>query len=50
MQNFKVAYLIDATSRTWKRELVVNTFSEEDAYRNLYIPLASITHDDLLVC
>lgn len=49
MHNCQVVDLIDANTRTWKRDLIVNTFLEVDADRILQIPLATTKLDDLLV-
>ncbi|KAK5844503.1 hypothetical protein PVK06_000643 [Gossypium arboreum] len=49
MTDFKVADLINNAERKWKRELIVNTFGEEDASRILRIPLARELHSDFMV-
>ncbi|KAG8474114.1 hypothetical protein CXB51_034154 [Gossypium anomalum] len=49
MRDFKVNELIDSNNKLWKRELINNTFIEEDAGRILRIPLARIPHDDFLI-
>lgn len=41
--------LINVDTRTWKKELVVNTFPEVDAARIFHIPLAMEVHDDPIV-
>lgn len=48
VQNLKVANLI-ADNRTWKKEVIDNTFSEADACNILRIPLADEGHADCLV-
>ncbi|KAA3483357.1 F-box protein interaction domain protein [Gossypium australe] len=49
MRDAKVSELIDDNARIWRRELINNTFSEDDAGKILWIPLARTPHDDLLV-
>lgn len=49
MWDAKVSELIDSNKRIWKRELINNTFSEEDVGKILRIPLARVPHDDFLV-
>lgn len=49
MLDSKVSELIDSNERLWKKELISNTFSEEDAGKILRIPLARTPHDDLIV-
>ncbi|KAH1030215.1 hypothetical protein J1N35_046134 [Gossypium stocksii] len=49
MRDFKVNELIDSNERTWKRELINNTFSEEDVGKIFRIPLARASHDDFFV-
>ncbi|KAK5811150.1 hypothetical protein PVK06_026472 [Gossypium arboreum] len=48
MRDVKVNELIDS-NRLWKRELIKNTFVEEDAERILRIPLVQTPHDDFLI-
>lgn len=49
LQDFKVSELIDANLRVWKRDVITETFSEEDARRILAILLAKCAHDDFLM-
>lgn len=49
MWDSKVVELIDSNERIWKWELIVNTFSEEDAENILRILLAKEPHDDCLL-
>ncbi|XP_016707787.1 uncharacterized mitochondrial protein AtMg00310-like [Gossypium hirsutum] len=49
MRNLKVNELIDCNTRLWKRELINNTFTEEDAARILKILLARTPHEDFLI-
>ncbi|KAG8479729.1 hypothetical protein CXB51_029529 [Gossypium anomalum] len=49
IQDSKVNELIDSNERIWKRELINNTFSKEDAGKILQIPLVRTPHDDLLI-
>lgn len=44
-----VSELIDANQRAWRRDVIHDTFSSRDANNILQIPLASETHDDLMV-
>ncbi|MBA0818637.1 hypothetical protein Gohar_025584, partial [Gossypium harknessii] len=46
--DFKVAELIDVNNRSWKREKIVNTFTNEVAEKILHIPLAKTPHGDFL--
>ncbi|KAA3454975.1 reverse transcriptase [Gossypium australe] len=48
MQDLNVNALID-TGRKWKKELIKNTFPEEDSARILRISLAENPHEDFLV-
>ncbi|KAA3479525.1 reverse transcriptase [Gossypium australe] len=41
-----VADLIDSNAKSWKTELIWNTFSEDDVQKILQIPLAHLPHDD----
>ncbi|MBA0875744.1 hypothetical protein Goshw_004076 [Gossypium schwendimanii] len=43
-----VEELIDSNNKSWKVELINNTFTEEDAARILRIPLAQTPHEDFL--
>ncbi|KAK5803400.1 hypothetical protein PVK06_031045 [Gossypium arboreum] len=49
MQDVKVDALINSNERIWKRDLINNIFSTDDARKILRIPLARTPHDDLLV-
>ncbi|MBA0845285.1 hypothetical protein Goarm_000072 [Gossypium armourianum] len=49
MRDAKVDELIDSHNRSWKKELITSTFSEDDAARILRIPLAQSPHEDFLV-
>ncbi|KAA3481069.1 reverse transcriptase [Gossypium australe] len=49
LRDFNVNEFIDGNERIWKRELINNTFSEEDSGKILRIPLTQATHDDFLV-
>ncbi|KAA3467613.1 Ribonuclease H-like superfamily protein [Gossypium australe] len=49
MRDSRVNELIDSNERIWKRELINNTFSEEDARKILRISLAQVPHNDFLV-
>ncbi|MBA0818638.1 hypothetical protein Gohar_025584, partial [Gossypium harknessii] len=42
------AELIDVNNRSWKREKIVNTFTNEVAEKILHIPLAKTPHGDFL--
>ncbi|MBA0570174.1 hypothetical protein Golob_003858, partial [Gossypium lobatum] len=46
---FKVAKLIDQSNRTWKKELIASTFSEDVAEKIICIPLAEEPHKDFWV-
>ncbi|KAH1047724.1 hypothetical protein J1N35_038508 [Gossypium stocksii] len=46
LSDFKVVELIDSSSRTWKKKLVVSTFLEEVAEKIICIPLAEEPYDD----
>lgn len=46
LNDFKVAELIDSSSKTWKNELIESTFPEEVAEKILRIPLAEEPHED----
>ncbi|KAA3485194.1 RNA-directed DNA polymerase [Gossypium australe] len=48
LSDFKVAELIDESSRNWKTELIGSTFSEDVAERILRIPLVIEPHNDIL--
>lgn len=41
--------LIDNKYRKWKKEVIVNTFSEAYATKILHIPLMNKRHEDMLV-
>ncbi|MBA0789290.1 hypothetical protein Gotri_000189 [Gossypium trilobum] len=45
----RVADLIDSATRSWRTELILNTFSEDDVQNILQIPLAHFPHDDFLM-
>ncbi|MBA0575932.1 hypothetical protein Golob_025251 [Gossypium lobatum] len=45
----RVADFIDSTTRSWRTELILNTFSKDDAQKILQIPLTHIPHDGFLV-
>ncbi|KAH1131818.1 hypothetical protein J1N35_003196 [Gossypium stocksii] len=47
--DYRVAKLIDANNRNWKKELIDATFREEIAEKIYRIPLAREAHDDVLV-
>lgn len=49
MHNVRVAELINATTKEWKKEVKLNTFPIVDATRILQIPLALDAHDNLQV-
>lgn len=49
MRDFKVNELFDSNNRLCKRELLNNTFTEEDAGRILRIPLTQTPHEDFLI-
>ncbi|KAA3488385.1 reverse transcriptase [Gossypium australe] len=44
-----VSDLIDATNKTWKPDLIANTFHADIAQKILQIPLAEAAHDDFQV-
>ncbi|KAA3469681.1 reverse transcriptase [Gossypium australe] len=44
-----VSDLIDADNRSWKSELIRNTFERDTAEKILQIPLAELAHEDLQV-
>ncbi|KAA3482264.1 reverse transcriptase [Gossypium australe] len=46
--DFKVAELIDESSRKWKEEVIVSTFPADVAVKILRIPLSKEAHDDIL--
>ncbi|MBA0701515.1 hypothetical protein Goari_022212 [Gossypium aridum] len=47
--DFKVADVINQSNRTWKKELIISTFSEDVAEKIIGIPLAEEPHDDFRV-
>ncbi|MBA0819778.1 hypothetical protein Gohar_021596 [Gossypium harknessii] len=49
MNDFKVAELIDQSNRTWKKELIASTFSEDVVEKIICIPLAKEPHEDFRV-
>ena len=49
-ENIKlVSNLIEVTNRTWKTDIIVNTFTADIAKKIMRIPLAKTIHDDFQV-